>query len=412
MKRDLIITFVINIIIIVSGILSYKLAIISTGINGFSEYSLVRRILSFLQSVFLLGLGVGLTRYISISLKEKGKKINYFLSGLILISLSSLSFFICSILFKEKLALLFFGDRNYLDHVQILAVMLYGILLHSAIYSYYRGAFQIQIANLIQLINLGIIPLIYFLFEDNIKVILTLIGISWLVVSFVFVILILTKEKILSSLKLLNIEDLKELFFYSIKRVPADIGLSLLFTFPVFFVTHLYSIELGGIVAFGISLLNMVTAVFATLGVILLPKVSILYSEGRTDLIVGYTKRILLLSLIFSIIVALLFHSFGNFFLKHYLGDKFADHAQIVKIIFLGIIPHTIYVVLRSIIDAVFKTAYNTRNIICSLFILLIFSIISGMNSLIDVKAYLLMFDFSLLMLSLFSIIIVSKIKT
>ena len=63
MKNKYVITFATEFVVLISSLLVYKLAAIVLGNTGFSEYALSRRILSFIQPAVLMGLTVGIPRY-------------------------------------------------------------------------------------------------------------------------------------------------------------------------------------------------------------------------------------------------------------------------------------------------------------------------------------------------------------
>jgi len=88
MKRDYIITFIAEFIIRGMGILVYKFAATFLGKEGFSQYALSRRKISFILPLLLMGLGVGIPRYIAFSHSSKNHKNpdGYFISGIIVIS--------------------------------------------------------------------------------------------------------------------------------------------------------------------------------------------------------------------------------------------------------------------------------------------------------------------------------------
>ncbi|RUM50242.1 MAG: hypothetical protein DSY47_02210 [Hydrogenothermus sp.] len=377
MKKDFIYTLITNIIVMVSGLLVYKLATLFFSIQGFAEYSLSKRIVSFLYPIFLLGLGVGITRYISISLKDKERIKNIMISSILLVFISSLGVLIIFEVFKEKFSLLLFGSAEYVFLMFPLAVTIIALLWHSLIYNYYRGKFEIKKANIIQLINLGIIPIVVFFISRDVAQLFIYNGLLVLIISSLIVLYIVIKEKMYKVVYLnqLIFREMKELFSYNIGRVPGDIGLAALFSLIPIFVTHLSSVKEGGIVAFGISLLNLTASFFATIGVVMLPKIGVLYSEKNYELIKKYMHKILKVSIFLSLLGVIIFFIFGDNILKMYLGKEIAAQSSVIKIIFLGTVPYVIYVSLRSIIDAIYTKPYNTINVLVSLLILLILSL-------------------------------------
>ena len=412
MKKDFIYTLITNIIVMVSGLLVYKLATLFFSIQGFAEYSLSKRVVSFLYPIFLLGLGIGITRYISISLKDNERIRNIMISSILLIFISSLGVIITFVTFKEKISLLLFNSPKYAFLMFPLALTIVAFLWHSLIYNYYRGKFEIKRANIIQLINLGIIPVVVFFISADIAQLFIYNGLFVLIISSLIVLYIVIKEKMYKVVYLnrLIFKEMKELFSYSIGRVPGDIGLAALFSLIPIFVTHLSSVKEGGIVAFGISLLNLTASFFATIGVVMLPKIGVLYSEKNYKLIEKYMHRTLKVSIFLPFLGVIIFFIFGDYILKMYVGEEIAAQSSIIKIIFLGTIPYVIYVSSRSIIDAIYEKPYNTINILISLLILLVLT--SSVYFLFKNYLYILyIFLFSLCILSGLTLVRVFQIK-
>ncbi len=65
MKKDFILTFLTQIIILISGLLVFKLAMTQFGDIGFSEFSLVKRNLAYIYNFIFIVLGVAVPRYIA-----------------------------------------------------------------------------------------------------------------------------------------------------------------------------------------------------------------------------------------------------------------------------------------------------------------------------------------------------------
>ena len=115
MKKDFIITFLTEFIVLASGILVFKFASAYLGDDGFSEYALSRRVLSFIQPVLVLGLTIGIPRYISFRTEETTKKDpdTYFVGGLCLMIVSAVCGSLILYILRDYIAFLFFGNSDY-----------------------------------------------------------------------------------------------------------------------------------------------------------------------------------------------------------------------------------------------------------------------------------------------------------
>lgn len=378
MKKDFLLTFIVEFLVLGSGLITYKFSATFLGKEAFSEYALVKRIVSFLQPVIILGFGVGIPRFIALSSNKR--KIdenpeNYFLSAALILIIISAVLLPVSLFFKDEISFLLFGNKAFSYMIFPVWLMLVGIILHTLVFSYFRGYLIFKVANFVQLINLGLIPLAVFLFAKNIQEVFYINGIFWIVISLFFLSAILLKL----NTKNLNLNGIissgKKILYYGIQRVPGDFGIAALFSFPPIIVAHTSGIKEAGYVAFGISMIRMFGAFFAPIGLILLPKASQLVSTGNKEILKYYTKKILLLTVIITLCIIAIVEIFTEELITLYLGKSFSDLVMIVRILAIGSLFYSIYVSLRSIIDAYYFKAINTRNILFSLFLIFLLSV-------------------------------------
>jgi O-antigen/teichoic acid export membrane protein len=252
------------------------------------------------------------------------------------------------------------------------------------LYSFYRGKTTYIKANFLQIINMGLVPILCFFLSSKIEVILILSGIINFIITAIF---FLTGIKHFSFEKINIICYSKQLLKYGIPRIPGDMALAALFSLPAFFVSHQYGIKTAGFVAFGISLLNMAGAFFGPLSVILLPEASVMISQKKYSELKIKTKRILLFTFLITLFGIALVEIFASELLTIYLGKSNIELEKIVKIVIIGSIGYTVFIVLRSIIDAYYTKAINAINItICfGIFAILGYIYSSNVNMLIIV---------------------------
>ena len=118
-------------------------------------------------------------------------------------------------------------------------------------------------------------------------------------------------------------------------------------------------------------MLNLLASFFSVIGIIILPKVSYLYSNGNIPIIKHYIIKLLTSTFIASLAIAFFGWNYGDILLRYYIGSL-VEYFDIIKISFLAIVPYSIYVVLRGVIDAIYYKSYNTINIMVALLMLLL----------------------------------------
>ena len=392
MKKDFLLTFATEFFVLASGLLVFKLVAQVLGKDDFLEYSLIRRTVSLIQPALLLGLGVGIPRYMSFSREplNPGTADPFFTAGLCVLLPASLAFGILLLVLKRTFAFLFFGSSAYAPFIPPIGLMLLGLVLHAAVYSYFRGRLRMGPANLIQLINLALAPPAVLFFAKRLLSLLIWLGIVWTAVSFIFLAGILIRIRpVFRGL----FRPMKTLLIYGLQRVPGDFGLAALLALPATFTAHLSGVSRAGAVAFGISVLNMAGTAFAPIGLILLPKASRMIAAENLGNLRRDVRRILAATIVLTAAGVLVFELFAGTIIGLYLGRGYADMVFVSRIIVLGSLAYTIYVSLRSIIDAYHVKAVNTLNIFIALILYGLWSaivIVLGGNSLLIVIGFVL----------------------
>ena len=342
MKKDYIFTLVTSVITMAASLGLYKMSSYFFGTLGFAEFALVKRIIAALVPLFALGVCVGLPREVSRvdSTEDNEQKYLFLKYSLLIVLPLSILFFLISITFPNKLALLFFSDASYFHLLLPMALFIFGNLLTALAYAYYRGLDRIGVSNVIQLINMVLVPIVVMIFlSQNVG---SFFGISGVIISMTSLTSLWPHLRKYSDWDLVI---LRGLFSYSIRRVPGDISLQLLFVIPPILIAHMSGIEEAGKVSFGLAVLTMISAPLSPLSVLLLPKsMKLFVQKNFVDL-----KRIVNKMLRFVIagyfIVGLSLFFGADLFVNYFLGvDKLTSF--VIKGIAIAGIPYSIYVLL------------------------------------------------------------------
>lgn len=366
MKKELILTFITQMSIMVIGLLLYRFALRSLGDNGFAEYALSRRIISLMLPVCYLGLSVGMPRYMAINVTDKKAADSFFISGtLVFISVAMIFAAILNAA-PGTFSAVFLGNVDLKYLIFPISLMLTANIIHTVCYSYFRGNMNMSKANFINLLNLGGAQAAAFMFASDVKSLLNITAIMMMASALTVLTYIM-----LTQIKHYSIEKkyLKELLHYGIQRLPGDFGMAALLALPAIITAHMSDLITAGNVAFGITLLNMCGAVFAPIGLVLLPKISQLIARKEYAKMNIYIKKLMVVTGLLTIAGFIIYELFAKYILAIYLGS--ADEARVLltRIIMLAVLGHTFYVSQRSVIDAYFFKSYNTRNILIALLI-------------------------------------------
>jgi O-antigen/teichoic acid export membrane protein len=343
-------TFLTEFAVMASQIATYKLAAHLLGKQGFSEYALARRTVSLIFPIPVLGLGVGLPRYIGFSngRNDPSSARRYYGATLWCAGIAALICVALLNLFSSAFGYLFFADRNYGYLAFPLGLMIFGLCMHTVVCGYFRGHMELGRANVLQAINLAFVPLVVFLIvHQSLVPVFTWLGSIWTLVSGAA--LFLTPVR---AIREDTRKEMSELLRYGIQRVPGDFILMALFTVPATVVAHVSGVQDAGFVAFGISVVSMIGAVFAPLGLVLLPKATSMLAGGATKDLRRHLGLMVRLTLASAAALVVLGWLCLPALIRFCLGTNFDQVVPIVRVLILAALPYCLYLVVRNVVDA------------------------------------------------------------
>ena len=362
--KNYVVTFGIEFLILLLGFFIFRIANEKLNGVGFSEFTLSRRNISFLQPLLMMGLGVAVPRYMSIH----QKKDSYLPTALCIMGGVGLFFIVALFLARGFMAHLFFGDSNYQFLILPLVVLLVSYGFHSILYGYLRGKGQIYLANVFQLLNIGISPVVVLLCAQDVEQYMYLNALFVFVSVLFFSVFIFRQNRIEFNRSIFK-EDSAVLLSYGLPRVFGDFALLALLTIPAYIVLSVqHDLLAGGDIAYAITLFNLVGAAFGPLSLVLLPEISKFLVESKFSLIKQRFYFFVLASLALTAFGYLVFIGFHHTILSMLLGANYRPEIfEISKVVLLGSFGYVIYIVLRSFLDAIHVKAKNSKNLLIAL---------------------------------------------
>src|SRR5204862_6618373 len=94
-----------------------------------------------------------------------------------------------------------------------------------------------------------------------------------------------------------------ELLSFGLPRIAGEFALFGFFALPTFYVAHTSGIEGAGFFSFALSLVQMLTSLFAAVGILLLPYVSRQVAEGSWDQIANIVSKAMTGSLFITVVL-------------------------------------------------------------------------------------------------------------
>jgi O-antigen/teichoic acid export membrane protein len=325
----------------------------------------VRRTVSLLMPIPVLGLSVGLTRFIGFS-NGKGDSeaaSRFYGASLWCIGIATLVCVLALNFMRGSFAFLLFGNRAYGWLVPPMSLMIAGLCVHTIVCGYFRGHLDMNKANLLQLLNLAALPpLLFLFFHNSLQEILNLTGGLWIATAGIA--LLFTP---IQSATATTFSDVKSLLRFGVQRVPGDFMMMALLTLPVTFLAHLEGIKRAGYLAFAMSVLTMIGAIFAPVGLVLLPKATFMFAGGSHDELRRHVLWILKITLVVCAILTLAFFFLAPALIGLYLGPGYGQVIKFARIVVIAAVPYSLYLVLRNLIDAFHENGVTTAILGCSL---------------------------------------------
>lgn len=371
--KDIIITFVAQMLVLVSFLFIYGIVAQYYGPAGVGEYSLVKKTVGFLQLVLLLGLEIGLPRYIAMS--AQAKRGGYFAVGTFVATALTLVFILFANIYSGFFAELIFGSVDYKQLIVPLSFFLAGINFTALVYCYLQGRQLFNQFNILQLVNIAVVPIVALsIFRNSLADAILAAGVAMIAVALVFS--VYSFRDLMAARKGLDIKCLsKELMAYSAGRLAGDFILACIWYLSPMFIVHFASVASAGYLSVGQSLAIAIGSLATPLGMVLLPKVSNLIAGERQEMIKDNFGFFVAAVIQCSIFVCTQLILFSDLILRFWLGSEFVPATGIVRISIFAAGFYLFYTSTRSIIDAVKTRPVNTQNLFISF---LVFMVVGG----------------------------------
>lgn len=372
--RDLTLTMATEFSILVAGLVLVSLVGRLLGPDALGEYLLLRRVIAWLLTGVLLGMGNALPRYVAHAVKKsEGERTAYFL-----VASGSLLGVACSVglvlyLGRQAFARWLFGSSELSNLILPLCLLLVGQAVQTAAYGYYRGIMDLKRANATQVCHFAFIPigaaaLLYP--TGSVALIVGVTGSLTLVAAALFAWPIFRQ---LSKTALPKLRPCAtELLRYGVVRVPVEFGSAALFALGPMIATHYERLDHVAYLLLGSSFLMVMGYAAGPLGVVLLSKVSMMLAQNRLGEVRTSLGYLLGAVLDLSVFAALQLVVFADVLVRVWVGPRFLEGIPVVRLLILAIPPYLFYMALRSSIDAVTVKARNTGNVLIALAVYLV----------------------------------------
>lgn len=368
-SKDLIITVVGQGLLMILALVINKINSINLGATDYSIFNVAKKSVGIISGIMAVSLGIALPRYIAMK-QNYDKKARYLIGSLMIMIIASLVVCLVMFILRNWFGVVIFGDAGFENLIMPMVLYSFSVAFSTIIYSYYRGCNAYYKYNISQMIvNIAMLIIAIFV-RKSIKWILLLWGISIIVISIIFLLLILKSlREELGNLRMPT-KELRELSLFGLPRIIGEIALFSFTTVPLIIIAHREGIDNNYLISTAINISGMIFPVFSFAGVILLPYVSNAVSDNDIKRIDKPIFVMGLLYIVFSLFVIAFIDLFPKFVISLLFSEEFLPSVRTTTILIWSILPASLYYLLRNPIDGLSRIPFNTINLAISFGIL------------------------------------------
>jgi len=343
----------------------------SMGVVVLGEYLLVKRVSGWLLVGSQLGLGIALPRQIaSTAANTQMRALQYFLAAaVILVAFVAITGSVAA-WNAERVARWCLGSQNQ-GLVYGMLLLLFGTAGQAMVYGYFRGLERVQMANLVGLGGAVVVPMLALGATYKAHSAPLLIGVTGVGLTIAFGFWAVPKMLAARWSYQQLCMDARQLLTYGAARVPGDIAFGGLLTLGPMLAAHYVNIAENSYLLLGITSLTMTGVAFAPMGMVLLARISRLLGAGRgrdVNEIVGYLHSAVLQVSLILVVQGLIF---ARPLMLWWLGPSCLPGIPVIRMVLLAIPAYMYYTALRSVVDAASPQAYNGRNVLITMSVLI-----------------------------------------
>jgi O-antigen/teichoic acid export membrane protein len=360
--KDLFLTYAAETVVMLCAIMAPALVTRLGGMDDLGIYLLVRRLVSSFIAPLTLGIAVALARFLPLQNIHPGIQIRWSILG---IGVAAAFGAICALLlvgFGTKTAELVLGSSALAVYAGPLALLTFGNVMHAVLYGHYRGMMRMGMANTMQALNLGIVPVVALLRLRTLGLakVINLTGVLTLVVVAGFLAPLLWQVMRTKVTSAWMREAWRSLLSYGLGRVPGFAFAGLLFAIGPIWLAHRALLSDVAIYALAISFMRIAGAFFAPVGLLILPRLSAALDQGHHESIQRDLVLLLWAATLFALFACLQAATLSDTLLLAWLGSSPPSSRLFFVPLVLTLPIYMAYEVLRNPIDAAATIPYNT----------------------------------------------------
>ncbi|EEJ43355.1 polysaccharide biosynthesis protein [Leuconostoc mesenteroides subsp. cremoris ATCC 19254] len=371
--KDTLLTFITQLIVMFLGFIVNKILAVKFGVADFGVFNIAKRGGTVISFILLMGLGISIPRYLSMSfVQNKNTGAKYFSNAVLIIFFNSLLAFLLGLLFEKRFSIILFGTNNYSNLTIPIIIFAIGITMNTFIYAAFRGSGLYVLFSISQIVGQSLVMFSIFM-GSSVKSVIFLWGIISILFTLALALIVVLKRN--SQYDMFEVSfkfyyhELKELIIYGAPRIVGEIIQFSYYLIPLIIINNKYSAHQTGIFSASTGILQMFLPFFSYLGLILLPYVSASIANKNFANVDRRISQLIFIYLCFAFGAIIFGYLFTDFLLKLLYSSEFLNSENVVRILLFTLAPRSIFLLLRNPIDAISKIPYNTLLLVISLII-------------------------------------------
>jgi O-antigen/teichoic acid export membrane protein len=348
---------------LLTGVLATRL-----GPEQFGAYMLARRLVTTALPFTTMAMGIALPRYVSTATDADGRAA-YLVAGLILGLLPGVMVLLVGWPLAGPVAHLLYGRTEYSGLWLGTLVLLLGTTCLTLMMGYCRGLGRMDLANIWRFACLGIGPVVVVYSvaptsgANPLLILMGLLGCTALLAVIRPVGRALAPPRAASGVG----SALRDLCCYGLPRAPAGVALTWILALGPFLASRHEGMAHAGFLLAGQALLQSVDVAVSAFGLIVLPKVAVMHSQGRTEFLRECVGDVIAFVCHLGLFASLHLWIWSRPLILTWLGAQYGEAVTGARLMLLALTPYIAYVMLRSIIDGIEDRPINTINLYLSL---------------------------------------------
>jgi len=361
--RNLGFTVLAQVVVAAGGLLLARLLARETGTAGFASYSLVKQAVNLFFPIVTVGLVGGLPRYLALPAEADDPGPSAYLEAAVLIC-GAATMVACGLVLAlpGPTAAAFFGDEDATDLVWAFAGLLGATSVFYLAFGWFRGRVRMRAAGLLQMAGFGIVPpgVVLAFPERPVDELIGLMALGLAVPSLAVVAWPLVRSPAGRGRRR-RATARRSLFGYGHRRVPGELAQLGLFALVAPLAAHVGSSTDVAFLAAGQQVLAMLSLAVLPVGLLLLPALTRIWVTDR-EAASRHVASLSALSVHMALFVSLQTVLYADIAVRAWLGPGFDGAGAVVRVTVAPAAAFAVYLMLRSVLDAVAVTSYNSRS--------------------------------------------------